>query len=614
MVMTNAERQKRWRELHPEKAFIEKVLNLNVPRTGKVETELPGPNRPVSDFVSEIADFYATEEKLFYRINTDEIVRIGPVDLDKKGMQVLGLIPINADSLITFLEEDFKFYSTEHNGKLIKSIGSNLAKVILSSLDQFKTKLPVIKRLFPVPIPYLIDGKLSFPKRGYDSTHFSFMPFNTPEIDPNMPLDKAKEILNHIYEEFAFTSEQDRVNAIAHLLTPFCRGLFTSETSRPPLFIYMANRERSGKDYAAGVVSIVYEGEAIEDTAVSKENSNDEEFRKKIFAVLSSGRSIFHSANNKGFINSAELEGLITREYHRDRKLGANVEYTFPNVLTISMSANTGLSYTPDIQYRSVFINLFLAIEDPNERTFKNPTLHQWIKEHRSEILSVLYALVKNWHEKGMPACSKPFASFPEWMRVVGGILEAAGIGIPTQNDTLNSIGGNREEIAMKQFYETAYQKWPNEWTNKSEILNTIENRDAEGSMNPEESFEEIFDFLIWNKNPSSARMRFGRLLSKYANRILSSVLMEEDKTIKTTRNRYRFMLVGSENRDPSEKDNESLSTLSILSTSTTPSNQKVEVEERKEEVEKADKVDKADMIASEINKNDTFPEIGEPI
>ena len=132
--------------------------------------------------------------------------------------------------------------------------------------------------------------------------------------------------------------------------------------------------------------------------------------------------------------------------------------------------------------------------------------------------------------------------------------------------------------------------------------------------MNPEEGFEEIFDFLIWNKNPSSARMRFGRLLSKYANRILSGVLMEEDKTIKTTRNRYRFMLVSSENRDPSEKDNESLSTLSILSTSTTPSNQKVEVEERKEEVEKVDKVDKADMIASEINKIDNFPEIGEPI
>ena len=582
------------------KLFIEKVLGLNVPHMRKEEIELPGPNRAVSDFVSEIADFYSTEEKLFYRITTDEIVRIGPIDLDNKGIHVLGLIPINADSLITFLEEDFVFYSIKYKEKRTESIGPSLAKVILASLDQFKVKLPTIKRLFPVPIPRLSDGKLSFPKRGYDPAFFSFMPFNAPEIDAEMPLDKVKEVLDYIYAEFAFTSNQDKINAIAHLLTPFCRGLFASETSRPPLFIYMANRERSGKDYAAGIVSIVYEGEAIEDTAISKENSNDEEFRKKIFAVLSSGRSIFHSSNNKGFINSAELEGLVTRETHSDRKLGANVEYNFPNILTISMSANTGLSYTPDIQYRSIFINLFLAIEDPNARTFKNPTLHQWIKEHRSEILSALFTLVRNWYEKGMPSCSKPFASFPEWMRVVGGILEAAGIGIPQQNDALNSIGGNREEIAMKQFFETAFQKWPNEWTNKSEILNTIENRDAEGSMNPEEGFEELFDFLIWNKNPSSARMRFGRLLSKYANRILSGVLMEEDKTIKTTRNRYRFMLVSSENRDPSEKDNESLSTLSILSTSTTPSNHR---EERKEEVEKADKVDKVDMI----------PEIGEP-
>ena len=589
------------------KLFIETVLNLNVPHMRKEEIELPGPNRAVSEFVSEISDFYATEEKLFYRINTDEIVRIGPVDLDKKGIQVLGLIPVNADSLITFLEEDFVFYSIKYKEKRTESIGPSLAKVILNSLDQFKAKLPTIKRLFPVPMPCVIDGNLSFPQRGYDPAHFSFMPFNAPEIDPEMPLDKAKELLDYIYAEFAFTSDQDKINAISHLLTPFCRGLFTSETSRPPLFVYMANRERSGKDYAAGIVSIVYEGDAIEDTAVSKENSNDEEFRKKIFAVLSSGRSIFHSANNKGFINSAELEGLITREHHRDRKLGANVEYTFPNILTISMSANTGLSYTPDIQYRSVFINLFLDIEDPNARTFKNPTLHQWIKENRSEILSALYALVKNWYEKGMPACSKPFASFPEWMRVVGGILEAAGIGIPTQNDTLNSIGGNREEIAMKQFCETAFQKWPDEWTNKSEIFNAIENRDAEGSMNPEEGFEELFDFLIWNKNPSSARMRFGRLLSKYANRILSGVRMEEDKTIKASRNRYRFVAVSSENKDPSE----SLSALSALSAFTTPSNQE---EEKKKEVEKAPKDTKAPIMAEKINKNDAFPPIGEDL
>ena len=85
----------------------------------------------------------------------------------------------------------------------------------------------------------------------------------------------------------------------------------------------MANRERAGKDYCANIVSIVYENQAVEDTAISKDGSSDEEFRKKIFAVLSSGRSVFHSSNNRGFLNSAELEGLITREFHRAR-IGTN--------------------------------------------------------------------------------------------------------------------------------------------------------------------------------------------------------------------------------------------------------------------------------------------------
>ena len=262
------------------------------------------------------------------------------------------------------------------------------------------------------------------------------------------------------------------------------------------------------------------------------------------------------------------------------------------------MSANTGLSYTPDIQYRSVFINLFLAIEDPNERTFKNPTLHQWVKEHRSEILSALYALVKNWYEKGMPACSKPFASFPEWMRVVGGILETATIGIPTQNDTLNSIGGNREEIAMKQFYEKAYQKWPNEWIDKATIFRAIENKDLEGSINPEEGFEEIFDFLIWNKNPTSAKIRFGMLLKKYAGRVLSSIEMKEDKRTNAARNQYYFALSG----------------LSGLSGFTTPSNQK---EERKEEVGRGynpnNPYNKSDSVSGkEVEKADKVDKINE--
>jgi hypothetical protein len=52
------------------------------------------------------------------------------------------------------------------------------------------------------------------------------------------------------YKEFCFKDEQDKINAIAGLLTPYLRGLFKNFNTRTPLFFYMANRERAGKDYS----------------------------------------------------------------------------------------------------------------------------------------------------------------------------------------------------------------------------------------------------------------------------------------------------------------------------------------------------------------------------
>ena len=401
-------------------------------------------------------------------------------------------------------------------------------------------KLPIVKRLLPVPVPRLIEGKLKFPMKGYDPSFMSFVAEDAPEIR-EMSLEDAKELLlNRVYSEFAFKIAQDKVNAIAHLITPFCRGLFSRETIRSPLFIYLANREGSGKDYGAGIVSIVYQGEAAEDPPVTKaESGSDDEFRKKVVASFKIGRNLLHSSNNKGFLNSAELEALVTKEIYVDRQLGSNTLLEFPNTLTISLSANVGLTYPPDLQRRSIFVNLFLDIEDPNSRVFKNPDLHGWVKAHRSEVLSALYALVHNWVEKGMPKSRQPFASFPEWQAMVGGILEAAGIGTPMQNDVLNSIGGDEETSSMRQLYELAYQEWGSEWTPKAKIFEELQS--------PDSAFFGLFAYLDWERHPASAKMRMGKLLSKYAGRILSDIRLEELKSAghHSNRSQYRFVKVG---------------------------------------------------------------------
>jgi hypothetical protein len=519
-----------------EKIRDDLTFSKTLREDGKKAILLPGLDRPVGEFASEIADYYAARQTLFYRPETTEVVRIGMVKVDDEGHQILGLQPVNENAFVTYLEQDINLYALDGRGERhIRSIPAQTAKLVLASVDQFKMRLPIIKRILSVPIPRLINGMLKFPKKGYDPEFMSFVPEDAPEIK-EMPLEDAKDLLlNKVYGEFAFKSPQDRVNAIAHLITPFCRGLFSRETIRSPLFIYLANREGSGKDYCAGVTSIVYQGEAAEDPPVTKADSgSDEEFRKKVIASFKIGRSLIHSSNNKGFLNSAELEALVTKEVYVDRQLGSNTLLEFPNTLTISLSANVGLTYPADLQRRAIFVNLFLDLEDPNTRVFKNPDLHGWVKEHRADLLSAFYALVKNWVDKGMPKSQQPFASFPEWMAVIGGILEAAGIGTPMQNDVLNSIGGDEETLSMKQLYVTAYEAWQSEWVSKSKIFSELQN--------PDSAFFGLFGYLDWDKHPESAKIRMGKLLSKYAGRIFADIRMEELKpTGHANRAQYRF-------------------------------------------------------------------------
>ncbi len=519
-----------------EKIRDDLTFGKTIGEDSKKAIVLPGIDRPVGEFAAEIAEYYAKKQTLFYRPETSEVVRIGLVKVDDEGHTILGLQAINENGFVTYLEQNINLYALDGRGERhIRSIPAQTAKIVLASVDQFRMRLPIVKRLLPVPIPRLINGELKFPRKGYDPEFMSFVPEDGPEIR-EMSLEDAKGLLlDEVYGEFAFKSPQDRVNAIAHLLTPFCRGLFSRETIRSPLFMYIANREGAGKDYAAGIVTTTHEGEAAEDPPVTKaESVSDEEFRKKILAAFRMGRSLIHSSNNKGYLNSAELEALITKEMYRDRQLGRNELLEFPNILTISLSANTGLTYPADLQRRAIFVNLFLDLEDPNTRVFRHPDLHGWVKEHRSDMLSALYALVKNWVDKSMPKSKQPFASFPEWQAVVGGILEAAGIGTPLQNDTLNAIGGDEETNSMRQLYAAAYEAWGQEWVPKAKIFSELQNPDSE--------FFGLFGYLDWERHPESAKMRMGKLLSKYAGRIFENVRMEELKpTGHASRAQYRF-------------------------------------------------------------------------
>jgi len=60
---------------------------------------------------------------------------------------------------------------------------------------------------------------------------------------------------------------------------------------------------------------------------------------------------------------------------------------------------------------------------------FKHPELNTWVEEHRGELLASLLTMARAWAIAGRPGgCKLVIGGFEDWVRVVGGILDFAGV------------------------------------------------------------------------------------------------------------------------------------------------------------------------------------------
>ncbi len=509
----------------------------------KIKIELPNNGKLISTFANELVDCLANKEHLFYRSDTKSIIEIGKIRHSTGEISYKGFVDMAANRFVTLIEKHFNpwaevFEKGGYSKKITKSMPTSTASIVLAS-DNFRDKLPVINRMFTVPIPIMYEGELTFPKKGYDKRFGSWLPHDAPEIiKPNMEVEKAKEIIKVLLGEFCFQSKQDYVNAISALLTPFLRGLFEEFNNRTPFNIYEANRERAGKDYCAGCTGILYEGEALEEAPISnneRSTGRNDELAKVILAALKQGRKRLHFANNKGYLNNAVLEAILTAKNFSGRILGKNELLTLVNELDISGSGNVGLTLTPDLANRSRFIKFHLEVEDANSRLFKNPNLHGWLKENRGVVLSALYSLVRNWIEKGKPKGSLPFTSYPEWAEICGGIMECAELGNPcVQDENISGVAIDTETADMKALFEYCFMKAENKYLSKKEIIVMVQ------ECQTTEEEEDLFAHIDWEKRGDQTK--FGLMLIKYVDRFLSEIkLTVENRKERTARWKYKF-------------------------------------------------------------------------
>lgn len=503
------------------------------------QINLPGIGRLISTFAKEISEEIKNKNELFYRIDSKEIVELGKIKHQENEEETYtGFTTVKPNQFITIVERYVepglmtKNKRTEEWEFKQHSISSELANTLLAS-DILKKSLPQINRIFTIPIPILYKEELTFPTKGYDPRFTSWLPKDAPGItEPEMTLEQAKEIFKEVFGEFCFQSQQDYYNALAALLTPYLRGLYPSFTTRTPVFFYLANRERAGKDYLAGITGIVYEGIDLQEAPIcsaEKNGNNSEELRKKFLSNAISGRKRMHFSNNKGYIDNAVFESITTLEHYSDRLLGRNETVTIGNEMDFSLSGNVGVGFTPDFSNRCRFIHLFLDIENANAREFSKPNLHKFVLENRSKVISAMYCLVRNWKEKGMPKGTLNFASYPSWASICGGIMEAAGYGNPCIIEkSVVAVAGDAETTDMKALFETMFEQTKEEVVDKKDIIEVA----GENGL-----------FAYWDlESNKSDQTKFGTLLIKYIGRMLSDIyLIDITPGQRPSRKKFKF-------------------------------------------------------------------------
>ena len=470
---------------------------------------LPSPGRTDSEFADEIGSVVSPKHQWFNY--GEQVVTLRVVSLGED-YEYFGFHPLQPVEAGTNLEQ---FVETgrlkrDHGDVVFEpnSLRREGASYLLSA-SQLIRRLPKVRRILDTPIPILRNERIVYPQLGYNP---DLQVYTNPNSPPLSDVNYADSIglIEELFSDFCFADEQAKTNAIAKLLTPFCKGLM-GWGAKVPFWLFEANRERIGKDYLCELIQIVHEGRASSHPAFE----SDEELRKKITSALRSGARRMHFGNVRGHVNSKALEQAVTAKYWEDRILGANENRIFPNELEFSMSANVGATWPADLDLRMVKIKLFLPEENPNARKFRHSDLHKWAKENRGGLLSALAVLVNRWDQAGRPDGPTPFASFPEWGNVVGGIMTFNQLGDPCLPvNRQDEDGGDEMTQDMRTLFRLANESFGTEWIIKQQIYSLVDQEQA--------------DLFSWiNLSERRGQTMLGKALSRFNKRCLGGITLK---------------------------------------------------------------------------------------
>lgn len=281
---------------------------------------------------------------------------------------------------------------------------------------------------------------------GYDgATCLLYMPpvgFTVPAV-PDAPTDDevraALRSVRDVFCDFPFAGDAHEGAALAALMTVLVRPCIDGPT---PMFIVDATTRGSGKGLLTDVVSLTATGR----TAPIMPQTSDEEFEKRVTALLLRGATLGVIDNVARPLGGAAMDAMLTADIWSGRRLGASTITEIPNRITWIATGNN-VALRGDMPRRCLRVYLVPDTERPEERTgFAHPDLAAWTLKNRGELVAAVLTIARGYIAAGRPEVpGAEFGSFGRWRTAVRDPLVWAGA-----PDPLTTISELREEADVE--------------------------------------------------------------------------------------------------------------------------------------------------------------------
>ncbi|MBI4566305.1 MAG: DUF3854 domain-containing protein [Planctomycetes bacterium] len=364
---------------------------------------------------------FNTPPKMFL-FGSFEVVRISTA---QNAEPVIG--HLGPDGMRLVLARSSKWFLLDSNGNLKDAKPpTDVARAMLA--DDL-CPLPVLDRIIRAPI-VAPDGELVMTEGYHPRTRVYYFPghLEIPAVSTSPSHEEiqvAKQmILEDLLVDFPFVSQADQANAVALFELPFIRELIDGPT---PIHLIEKPTPGTGAGLLADVISLSTRGG---NCPLMTEGREEEEWRKRITAALMASPEVLLIDNLRHRLDSAALSAAVTAKVWSDRKLGQSLVVSLPVRCAWIVTGNNP-AVSSEIARRCVSIRMDAKVDRPWHRpteSFKHPELRLWAAENRGRLIWAALTLARAWFAAGCPRSSTTLGGFEEWSKVMGGILQVAGI------------------------------------------------------------------------------------------------------------------------------------------------------------------------------------------